>query len=208
MVNRTVLHIFYMDFSRGRGKHKLSRDDGNLSGIEPLLISPLRSDHPDSNRQLDLCFVPKPPGRHQGAPFLTWKLFNLCMDHNIQLAVIHLAGKLNTLADQLSRATRPVTTEWVLNCPVFRAVTQKWGEPGIDLFATRLNKQLLIYVSPFPDPQAFDTDALSRDWDILLFPYLSLHHPSFRWCCKMWSSPAIHSCSSPLSGLTSHGTPP
>ena len=47
-----------------RGKHKLSRDHGDLSGIEPLLISPLRSDHPDSNRQLNL----KMPGRHQSAP--------------------------------------------------------------------------------------------------------------------------------------------
>ena len=57
-----------MDSSGGRGKHKLSRDDGNLSGIEPLIISPPRSDHPDSNRQLDLRIVPKMPGRHQGAP--------------------------------------------------------------------------------------------------------------------------------------------
>ena len=40
------------------------------------------------------------------------------------------------------------------------------------MFATRLNKQLLVYVSPCPDPQAFDTDALSMDWDILPFLYL------------------------------------
>ena len=35
-----------------------------------------------------------------------------------------------------------------------------------------LNKQLLVYVSPCPKPQAFDSDALSMDWDILRFPYL------------------------------------
>ena len=40
------------------------------------------------------------------------------------------------------------------------------------MFATRLNKQLLVYVSLCPDPQAFDTDALSMDWDIFPFPYL------------------------------------
>ena len=56
------------DSSRGRGKHKICRDDGDLSGIEPLLLSPQRSDHPDSNRQLDLRIVPKMPRRHQGAP--------------------------------------------------------------------------------------------------------------------------------------------
>ena len=84
--------------------------------------------------------------------YLTWKLFHLCIDHNIQLVAVHLAGKLNSLVDQLSRATRPVATEWALNSLVFRAITQKWGEPGIDLFETRLNKQLLVYVSPCPDP--------------------------------------------------------
>ena len=51
-----------------------------------------------------------------------------------------------------------------------RAKHCQW--PGIDLFPTRLNKQLLVYVSPCPDPQAFDTDTLSMDWDILLFLYL------------------------------------
>ena len=94
------------------------------------------------------------------------------MDLNIHLVDVHLAGKLNTLADQLIRSTRPVATEWALNSHVFRAITQKWGEPGIDIFTTRLNRHLLIYISPCPGPQAFDTDALSMDWDILPFPYL------------------------------------
>ena len=53
-----------------------------------------------------------------------------------------------------------------------QTITQKWGEPAIDLFATRLNKQLLINVSPSPDPQAFDTIALSMDRDVLPFLYL------------------------------------
>ena len=37
-----------------------------FTGDRPLPRS--RSDHPDSNRQLNLCIVPKTPGRHQGAP--------------------------------------------------------------------------------------------------------------------------------------------
>ena len=55
--------------------------------------------------------------------YLTWKLFHLCMDHNIKLVAVHLAGKLN----------RPVATEWALNSHVFRAISQNWGEQGIDL---------------------------------------------------------------------------
>ena len=58
--------------------------------------------------------------------YLMWKLFHLCMDHNIHLVMVNLVGKLNTLGDQLSRATRPVVTEWALSSHVFRAITQKW----------------------------------------------------------------------------------
>ena len=100
-----------MDSSGGRRKHKLSRDDGNLSGIEPLLISPPRSDHPDLNRKLDLRIVPKMPGRHQGAQADLPDLEVVPSLHGSQ----HPA--------QLSRATRPVATEWALNSHVFRAIT-------------------------------------------------------------------------------------
>ena len=48
-----------MNVQGGRGKHKPSRDGGHLSGIEPLLDTPLRLDHPDSERQLDLRILPQ-----------------------------------------------------------------------------------------------------------------------------------------------------
>ena len=110
-----------------QGKHKLFRDDGNISGIEPLLIS--RSAHPDSNRQLDLRIVPKMPGRHQGAPAALPDLEVFPSLHGSQhpSVAVHLAVKLNTLVDQLSRATKPVATEWALNSHVFRAILQTAG---------------------------------------------------------------------------------
>ena len=114
-----------MDSSGGRGKHKLSSDDGNIPGIEPLLISRLA--HPDSNRQLDLRIVPKTPGRHQGAPAALPDLEVVPSLHGSQhpSVAVHLAVKLNTLVDQLSRVTKPVATEWTLN--VFRAILQTAG---------------------------------------------------------------------------------
>jgi hypothetical protein len=36
--------------------------------------------------------------------------------------------------------------------------------PGVDLFASRLNKQLDKYVSWFPDPKAVTSDAFSICW--------------------------------------------
>ena len=47
----------------------------------------------------------------------------------------------------------------------------------VDLFATRFNHRLPLFVSPFPDPQALAVDGLSLDWegrDLYAFPPTSL----------------------------------
>ena len=47
-----------------------------------------------------------------------------------------------------------------------RPVFAKWGEPQVDLFATFANRRLIIkFVSPYPDPRAEWTDAISVPWD-------------------------------------------
>ncbi|XP_038072519.1 uncharacterized protein LOC119741020 [Patiria miniata] len=49
--------------------------------------------------------------------------------------------------------------------------------PHVDLFASRMNNQLPIYCARGPDPNAWQTDALSVRWDGLLayaFPPISL----------------------------------
>ena len=110
-----------MDSSGGRGKHKLSRDDGNLSGIEPLLISPMSSDHPDSNRQLDLHIVPKTPGRHQGALADLPDLEVVPSLHGSQ----HPAGSGTSSRHVEHSGGSAQQSDQALNSHVFRAVTQK-----------------------------------------------------------------------------------
>ena len=39
------------------------------------------------------------------------------------------------------------------------------GTPNIDLFATRLNNRLPVFVSPMRDPLALNVDALSMTWE-------------------------------------------
>ena len=39
------------------------------------------------------------------------------------------------------------------------------GHPNIDLFATRLNNRLPLFVSPIPDIKALAIDAMSMNWD-------------------------------------------
>ena len=65
----------------------------------------------------------------------------------VTLRARHIPGKLNTIADGLSRSNQLLTTEWSL-CPgVLERIWQKGHRPHVDLFATR-------YASPWPDLQA------------------------------------------------------
>ena len=54
--------------------------------------------------------------------------------------------------------------EWCLNREVFLEICNRFGEPDLDLFASRLNRQTLNFVSWFPDPEALMTDAFSFSW--------------------------------------------
>ena len=98
---------------------------------------------------------------------LTLRILTLCDGANILLRLRHIPGKRNVLADRLSRGDRIVSGEWALNPVVFRLITGIWGTPQVDLFATRGNRQLPVYVSPYPDPEALSVDAMSMSWKSL-----------------------------------------
>ena len=76
-------------------------------------------------------------------------------------------GRLNVIADKLSRLGQTIQTEWSLHPEVFQAVCSRWHQPQVDLFATRFNNKLPQFVSPVPDPQAWAVDALSLSWEDL-----------------------------------------
>ena len=94
-----------------------------------------------------------------------WKVLNLCLAHNIHLFAKHIPGRFNTLADRMSRVDKPISTEWSLNQEIANKIFQIMDFPSIDLFATRLNHRLPIYVSPIPDQKVLSIDALSMDWN-------------------------------------------
>ena len=71
------------------------------------------------------------------------------------------------------------STEWSLHPQVFKQICQKWFTPHVDLFATHLNHKLPLYVSPIPDPKAWDIDALNINWTNLTayaYPPTALLH--------------------------------
>ena len=87
------------------------------------------------------------------------------------LSTSHLSGIRNVVADSLSRQ-KPVSTEWTLDKTSFLTISQLQPPPEVDLFATRLNHQLPLYVSPFTDPKAVAVDAFRLDWNIWNTVYL------------------------------------
>ena len=110
---------------------------------------------------------------------LSKDLLLFAQSRDISLYPVHLRGRLNVLADKASR-NNLISTEWSLDRSSFERICQVWGVPQVDLFATRENSQLPLFVSPCPDPWALGCDALSDslDWNqlrsIYLFPPFQL----------------------------------
>lgn len=95
-----------------------------------------------------------------------------CDAAGILISVRHIPGRLNVLADGLSRS-QSLPSEWTLNTEVFTMILQHFPLMSVDLFATRLNNRLPVFVSPVPDPRAWAVDALFLDWtnlDLYAFP--------------------------------------
>ena len=58
-----------------------------------------------------------------------------------------------------------VDTEWMLNQQIFIKIISKFQfQPEVDLFISKLNAQLLVFVSYYPDPEAMHIDAFSISW--------------------------------------------
>ena len=89
----------------------------------------------------------------------------------------HLAGAQNVIADALSRQ-KPQEGEWSLDPASFQEILKTYPTLQVDLFATRENHKLPLFVTPYHDPTAVARDALSLDWNkfsnLYLFPPTSL----------------------------------
>ena len=96
---------------------------------------------------------------------MTIRLLKWCDSKAITLVPVHLPAVCNIQADSLSRVGQTLTTEWTMAMESLRPVFAKWGEPQIDMFATFAIRRLVKFVSPYPDPRAEWTDAMSMPWD-------------------------------------------
>lgn len=89
-------------------------------------------------------------------------LTNWCEMHKISLEAIHVAEKLNVIADEKSRAG-PDSGDWKLDPVVFERIQSLWPS-NVDLFSSPWNAQLPSYISWYPQPGAMATNAFSMNW--------------------------------------------
>ena len=135
----------------------LTEFQSHLQG-QPVMLS--------TDNSTVVAYIHKQGGTHSPSLcVLAWQLHLFCQENNILLSVRHLPGRLNVIADHLSRSSRPLLAEWSLPMEVLLPIFHLWETPMVDLFATRWNARLPLFVSPVLDPSAWAVDALSLRWE-------------------------------------------
>ena len=105
---------------------------------------------------------------------LLWKIMTWCHHYHITLKARHIPGCLNVMADLLPGPTKCSQQ----NGLCIRRCSNRSARSGSHL-STYLNHKLPLYVSPVPDPKAWDIDALNINWTNLTaygYPPTALLH--------------------------------
>ncbi len=117
---------------------------------------------------------------------LAVEIWEYCRQMNIHVSAAHIPGKHNILADIASREFHDAA-EWKLCPQIFCDLVDTYGQPDIDLFASRLNYQIPTYASWKPDPESAFIDAMQINWEgmfIYAFPPFSMIWPMITKMCQ------------------------
>ena len=88
------------------------------------------------------------------------ELWGWCTLQNMWVSAAHIPGTQNTEADSFSRNFNE-TIEWKLSTH-FQKISSMFGNPTLDLFASRTNYQIDMYISWKPGPKALAIDAFNQ----------------------------------------------
>jgi hypothetical protein len=91
------------------------------------------------------------------------KIWNWCLERKVTLTAQYLPGVNNQAADKLSRQLKD-RSDWKLHPDIFQRLNKMLGPYEIDLFASRLNKQIEQFFSWHPEPEAKAVDAFKQNW--------------------------------------------
>lgn len=97
------------------------------------------------------------------------EIWDWAIQRDIWLTVSHIPGVDNISADEESRKC-DTRKEWKLNEDIFSHIISHFDStPDIDLFASRINTQLPMFCSYYPDPDAAIINAFSFSWGDTMF---------------------------------------
>ena len=88
---------------------------------------------------------------------VTTEIWEICIKRGAYISAAHVPGKENLIADLAPREFQD-SHEWVLSLEVFKYLVELFQIPDIDMFASRLNKQLPKYALWMPDPESYIID--------------------------------------------------
>lgn len=116
---------------------------------------------------------------------ITRDIWEWCIERNNWIFAEYVASKENP-ADKESRISN-IDTEWELADYAFNIITKEFGNPDIDLFATRINKKCKIFCSWQRDPEAHVINAFTLKWSNFFwyaFPPFALINKVLRKVCE------------------------
>ena len=99
---------------------------------------------------------------------LSREIWEWCEKRNLWLYASYVKSCENIHADEESRKISE-DTEWELSKSAFKKINNKFGKFDMDLFATNINAKCERFISWFPDPDAFEVDAFTINWEKIYF---------------------------------------
>ena len=87
-------------------------------------------------------------------------IWGWCEERNLWISASYIRSKDNIVDDFESRRLEP-ETEYRLSDTEFKKIVREFGNPEIDLFASRINKKCKKYVSWLRDPGSVAVDAFT-----------------------------------------------
>ena len=115
------------------------------------------------DNQTAVAYINKMGGKKSQCNRVAREIWDWARKRNIWLSAAYLTSKANYVADEQSRINHN-NAEWEINDQIFEKLTDIWGVPEIDLFASRLNHKVKRYYSFKPDPFSEGVDAFTIDW--------------------------------------------
>ena len=106
--------------------------------------------------------------RHIKYNKLAAEIWKWAEKRRLWLYASYIPSNKNIEADAQSRK-KNIDTEWELASFAYKKITNTFGSPSIDLFATRVNTKCKYYCSWFKDPDALAIDAFTVSWYNLNF---------------------------------------